>query len=73
MRKILICAFILLAGCSTMTLKKGDLKFQHQTFLQDNSIEGLDAEGINGMDIKLNKHNTDARQELMKLLFEMMR
>ena len=73
MRNVLfIIAFVLLPGCSTMTLKKGDLEFRHTTLFQDNSIEGLEAQGVNGMDIKLNKHNTDARQELLNALLEAM-
>ena len=60
----------LLAGCSTMTLTKGDLTFTTTRFLNDDIVQGLEATGVNGMEIKLNKHGSNSKDELIRALLE---
>lgn len=69
---IATAVMLLMAGCSNMNLTKGDLEFSHSTLFQDSAVEDLKAHGVNGMDIEMGKHSTDAQQELLKAILENM-
>lgn len=72
MRKIapiILCLF-LFAGCAKITLKKGDMEFSASKFMQESMLEGLEAENVNGMSIKLNKRTSESKEELIKALLK---
>ena len=73
--KKLICIFILIAltSCAQIHLKKGDLEFTHTRLFDKQQLENLKAEGVNGMDISLGKHNSEADIDTLIRILESLR